>query len=170
MSFIRTGRAASFAAAVLVLAACEQQPTAPAASALRTGGERVVNPAFDVQEATLRWLIDNKSATGLDAQCVSTGFPDFDNDPSPLLLDRFAANATPVVPLSSCTVDVSGITYNPTGGFAQWFKLGEPVISGRRATLPAAMQLNGRLYEGYECQARLQQTWTITNCELVVAG
>jgi hypothetical protein len=107
MSFIRTGRAASFAAAVLVLAACEQQPTAaPAAWALRTEGERVINPAFDVQEATLRWLIDNKSATGLDAQCVSTGFPDFDNDPSPLLLDRFAANATPVVPLSSCTVDV----------------------------------------------------------------
>lgn len=171
MSFFRTGRAASFAAAVLVLAACDQQPTAaPAASALRSDDVRVVNPAFDVQEATLRWLIDNKSATGLDAQCVSTGFPDFDNDPSPLLLDRFAGSTPTVVPLSSCTVDVSGITYNPTGGFAQWFKLGEPVIDGRRATLPAAMQLNGRLYEGYECQVRLQQAWTVTNCELVIAG
>lgn len=171
MSFIRTGRAASFAAAVLVLAACDQQPTAaPAATALRSDDVRVINPAFDVQEATLRWLIANKSATGLDAQCVSTGFPDFDNDPSPLLLDRFAGSTPPVVPLSSCTVDVSGITYNPTGGFAQWFKLGEPVISGRRATLPAAMQLNGRLYEGYECEARLQQTWTVTNCDLVIAG
>jgi hypothetical protein len=171
MSFIRTGRAASIAAAALVvLAACEQQPTASAASALRSDGDRVVNPAFDVQEATLRWLIANKSATGLDAQCVSTGFPDLDNDPSPLLLDRFAGSTPPVVPLSSCTVDVSGITYNPTGGLAQWFKLGEPVIDGRRATLPAAMQLNGRLYEGYECHARLQNVWTVTGCTLTVAG
>jgi hypothetical protein len=170
MRFIRTGRAASFAAALIVLAACEQQPTASAAPALRSEGDRVVNPAFDVQEATLRWLIANKSATGIDAQCVSTGFPDADNDPSPLLLDRFAANKPAVVPLSSCTVDVSGITYNPTGGFAQWFKLGEPVIEGRRATLPAAMQLNGRLYEGYECEARLRSVWTVTDCTLTIAG
>lgn len=170
MNLVRTGRAASFAAALIVLAACEQQPTASAASALRSEGDRVVNPAFDVQEATLRWLIANKSATGIDAQCVSTGFPDADNDASPLLLDRFAANKPAVVPLSSCTVDVSGITYNPTGGFAQWFKLGDPVIQGRRATLPAAMQLNGRLYEGYQCQARLQNVWTIVDCELTIAG
>jgi hypothetical protein len=171
MSFIRTGRVASFAAALLVLAACDQQPTAAsAADASRSDEARVINPAFDVQEATLAWLIANKSATGLDAQCVSTGFPDVDSDPSPLLLDRFAAYTPPVVPLSSCTVDVTAITYNPTGGFAQWFKLGEPVISGRKATLPAAMQLNGRLYEAYECQARLQSTWTITRCDVVVAG
>jgi hypothetical protein len=123
-----------------------------------------------VQEAALRWLIANKSATGIDAQCVSSGYPDLDNDPSSLLLDRFAGSTPPVVPLSSCAVDVSGITYNPTGGFAQWFKLGEPQIAGRRATIPAAMQLNGRLYEGYECRARLQSAWTVTGCDLVVAG
>lgn len=171
MSFIRTGRAAGIAAALMVLAACEQQPTAaPAASALRADGDRVVSPAFDVQEATLRWLIDNKSATGLDAQCVSTGYPELDNDPGSILLDRFAGSTPLVVPLSSCTVDVSGITYNPTGGYAQWFKLGDPVITGRTATLPAAMQLNGRLFEGYECHARLQNVWTITDCTLTIAG
>lgn len=171
MSFIRTGRAVSMAAAALiVLAACEQQPTATAASALRTDGDRVVNPAFDVQEATLRWLIDNKSATGIDAQCVSVGYPDLNNDPSPLLLDRFAGSTPPVVPLSACTVDVSAITYDTTGGLAQWFKLGEPVITGRTATLPAAMQLNGRLFEGYECQARLRNVWTVTDCTLTIAG
>ena len=171
MSFIRTGRATSFVAAVLVLAACEQQPTASAASALRNDGERIASSTtLDVQEATLHWLIANKSATGLDAQCVSSGYPDLDNDPSSLLLDRFATNTPPVVPLSACTVDVTGITYNPTGGFAQWFKLGEPVVSGRRATIPAAMQLNGRLFEGYECEARLQSTWTVSTCNLTIAG
>lgn len=171
MNLIRTGRAASLAAAALiVLAACEQQPIASAsAGALRN--ERIASStSLDVQEATLRWLIANKSATGIDAQCVSTGFPAADADPGSLLLDRFSGSTPPVVPLSSCTVDVSAITYNPTGGLAQWFKLGEPVVSGRRATLPAAMQLNGRLYEGYECKARLQSTWTISECALTVAG
>ena len=75
-----------------------------------------------------------------------------------------------MVPLSACTVDVSAITYNATGGLAQWFKLGEPVITGRTATLPAAMQLNGRLFEGYECQARLRNVWTVTDCTLTIAG
>jgi hypothetical protein len=172
MSFIRTGRAASIAAAALVVfAACEQQPTASAASALRSDGDRVgATSPVDVQEATLRWLIANKSATGLDAQCVSVGFPSLDDDPGAALLDRFAGSTPPVVPLSSCTVDVTGITYNPTGGFAQWFKLGDPQIAGRKATIPAAMQLNGRLYEGYECHARLQSTWTVSDCTLTVAG
>lgn len=171
MRFIRTGRAASIAAAALmVLAACEQQPTATAAPALRADGDRVVNPAFDVQEATLRWLIANKSATGIDAQCVSVGYPDLNDDPSPLLLDRFDGSTPPVVPLSACTVDVSAITYDATGGLAQWFKLGEPQITGRRATLPAAMQLNGRLFEGYECHARLRNVWTVTDCTLTIAG
>lgn len=172
MSFIRTGRAASIAAAALVvLAACEQQPTASAASALRSEGDRIASSTtLDVQEAALRWLIANKSATGIDAQCVSVGYPELTNDPSSLLLDRFAGNTPPVVPLSSCTVDVSAITYNPTGGLAQWFKLGEPQVAGRRATIPAAMQLNGRLFEGYECEARLQSVWTVSNCTLTVAG
>lgn len=171
MNLIRTGRAASLAAALVVLAACEQQPTASAAGALRNDGERIAgSTTLDVQEAALRWLIDNKSATGIDAQCVSTGYPDATNDPSSLLLDRFSANTPPVVPLSGCTVDVSAITYNATGGLAQWFKLGEPTVTGRTATIPAAMQLNGRLFEGYECQARLRNAWTVTDCVLTVAG
>jgi hypothetical protein len=83
---------------------------------------------------------------------------------------RFAASTPPVVPLSGCTVDVSAITYNATGGLAQWFKLGEPAVTGRTATIPAAMQLNGRLFEGYECQARLRNVWTVTDCVLTIAG
>jgi hypothetical protein len=171
MNLIRTGRAASLAAALIVLAACEQQPTASAAAASFDEGDRVASSTpLDVQEATLTWLIANKSALNIDAQCVSTGYPDLDADPSSLLLDRFAANKPAVVPLSSCTVDVSGITYNATGGLAQWFKLGEPVITGRTATIPAAMQLNGRLFEGYECTARLRNVWTVTDCALTTAG
>ena len=42
----------------------------------------------NVQAATLQWLIDNKSATGLDAQCVSVGYPDAELDPGADLLDR----------------------------------------------------------------------------------
>ena len=171
MSFIRTGRIASFAAAALVLAACESQPTASAAGASFDEGDRVAQSTpLDVQEAALRWLIENKSATGLDAQCVSTGYPETTTDPSSLLLDRFAGRTPPVVPISDCTVEVGGITYNPTGGFAQWFKLGEPVITGRTATIETAMQLNGRLFEAYECDARLRNVWTITRCTLVAAG
>ena len=171
MSFIRNGRVAAFAAAALVLAACEQQPTAAPAQASFNAGDRIASSVtLDVQEAALRWLIANKSALNIDAQCVSSGYPELDDDASSLLLDRFAANKPAVVPLSACTVDVSGITYNATGGYAQWFKLGEPQVAGRRATLPAAMQLNGRLYEGYECHARLQNVWVVTDCALTIAG
>ena len=172
MTFFRTGRVASFAAAALLLAACESQPTASAAAAASFNeDDRVAQSTpLDVQEAALRWLIENESATGLDAQCVSTGYPETTTDPSSLLLDRFAGSTPPIVPLSHCTVDVSAITYNPTGGLAQWFKLGDPVITGRTATIETAMQLNGRLFEAYECQARLRNVWTITNCTLVAAG
>lgn len=171
MSLIRTGRAASLAAALIVLAACEQQPTASAAGALRNDGERIASSTtLDVQEATLRWLVANKSATGIDAQCVSAGFPNGTTDPSSLLLDRFSASTPPLVPISGCTVDVSAITYNATGGLAQWFKLGDPTVTGRTAVIPAAMQLNGRLFEGYECHARLQNAWTVTDCVLTAAG
>jgi hypothetical protein len=171
MNLIRTGRAASLAAALMVLAACEQQPTASAAGVLASEGDRVASSTpLDVQEAALQWLIANKSATGIDAQCVSTGYPGLNADPSSLLLDRFAAGTPAVVPLSSCTVDVSAITYNPTGGLAQWFKLGEPVVTGRTATFEAAMQLNGRLFEAYACEARLRNVWVVTGCELTAAG
>lgn len=171
MSITRNGRIASFAAAALVLAACESQPTAAPAGASFTDGDRVAQSTpLDVQEAALRWLIDNKSATGLDAQCVSTGYPNATNDPSSLLLHRFAGSTPPLVPISDCTVEVGGITYNPTGGPAQWFKLGDPVITGRTATIETAMQLHGRLFEAYACQARLRNVWTITGCDLVAAG
>ena len=172
MSFFRIGRAASFAAAVLVLAACEQQPTASAASARLDEGERVSATApLDVQTATLEWLIANKTAEGIDAYCVSTGYPDLTEDPSASLLDRFAGRKPAVVPLSECTVDVSGITWNQTGGFAEWLKVGEPRIRGAKATIPAAFQLNGRLFEAFECEARRQHgVWTVSECTLVAAG
>lgn len=172
MSFIRTGRAASFAAAVLVLAACEQQPLATAAAASFEEAERVSATApLDVQTATLEWLIANKTAEGIDAYCVSTGYPDLTDDPSTALLDRFAGRKPAVVPLSECNVDVSGITWNQTGGFAEWLKVGEPQIRGAKATIPAAFQLNGRLFEAFECEARRRQdVWTVTDCVLVAAG
>ena len=172
MSFIRTGRAASFAAAVLVLAACEQQPLATPAAANLEEAERVSATApLDVQTATLEWLIANKTAEGIDAYCVSTGYPDLTNDPGADLLDRFAGRKPAIVPLSECTVDVSGITWNQTGGFAEWLKVGEPQIRGANATIPAAFQLNGRLFEAYECDARRRHgVWTVTDCVLVAAG
>jgi hypothetical protein len=172
MSFLRTGRAASFAAAVLVLAACEQQPLATPASARMEETERVSATApLDVQAATLEWLIANKTADGIDAYCVSTGYPDLTEEPSASLLERFAGRKPALVPLSECTVDVSGITWNQTGGFAEWLKVGEPQVRGAKATLPAAFQLNGRLFEAYACEAKRHQgAWTVTDCVLVAAG
>jgi hypothetical protein len=172
MNSIRIGRAASFAAAVLVLAACEQQPTASAPAALLNAAERVSATApLDVQTATLEWLIANKTAEGIDAYCVSTGYPDLTDDPGADLLDRFAGRKPALVPLSECTVDVSGITWNQTGGFAEWLKVGDAQIRGARATIPAAFQLNGRLFEAYECEVRRHQgVWAVQECVLVAAG
>lgn len=171
MSFIRTGRLASFAAAVLVLAACESQPTATAsAAAPRSDADRLVVNVEDVQEATLRYMFSTKGATGMDAYCVSTGYPDFDNDPSATLLDRFAGNTPPVVALSGCTVSVSGDTYNATGGPAEWFKVGTPTVTGRTATIQTGFHINGRLSESFVCDLRYRDAWTVTGCTLTGAA
>lgn len=170
MKLIRTGRLASFAVAALVLAACESQPTAPVAAPVRSDADRLVVNVEDVQETTLRYLFANKGATGMDAYCVSTGYPDFDNDPASTLLDRFAGSTPPVVALSGCTISVSGDTYNATGGPAQWFKVGSPTVVGRTATVPAAFHINGRLAEWYSCSLRYQQAWVVTGCDLVGAA
>lgn len=170
MNLIRTGRLASFAVAALVLAACESQPTASAAAPLRSDADRLVVNVEDVQEATLRYLFANKGATGMDAYCVSTGYPDFDNDPSTSLLDRFAGNTPPVVPLSSCTISVGGDTYNVTGGPAEWFKVGTPNVTGRTAEIAAGFHINGRLAESFSCDLRYQQAWVVTSCTLTGAA
>lgn len=170
MSFIRTGRLASFAVAVLVLAACESQPTATPAAALNSDAARLVVNVEDIQESTLRYMFSTKGATGMDAYCVSTGFPDFDNDPSSTLLDRFAGNTPPVVALSSCTISVSGDTYNVTGGPAQWFKVGTPTVTGRTASIQTMFHINGRLAESFVCDLRYRDAWTVTGCTLTGAA
>ena len=170
MNLIRTGRLASFAVAALVLAACESQPTASVAAPLHNDADRLVVNVEDVQETTLRYLFANKGSAGMDAYCVSTGHPDFDNDPTSTLLDRFAGNTPPVVALSGCTISVTGNTYNATGGPAQWFKVGSPQVAGRKATVPAAFHINGRLAEWFSCELRYQQAWTVTECTLTGAA
>lgn len=162
------------AAAALLLAgaawACDSAPTAAPAGALLNETDRpaVTSPA-DVQAATLQWLIENKGAVGFDAYCVSTG--ENDADPVQALLDRFAGNVPPVVPLSSCTVSATGDTYNPTGGPAQWFFLRDPVITGRVAELDAGFHINGRLAEFFHCTVRLTgQGWVVRECELTGAA
>jgi hypothetical protein len=170
MNLIRTGRVASFALAALVLAACESQPTASVAAPLHNDADRLVVNVEDVQETTLRYLFANKGAEGMDAYCVSTGYPDFDNDPSSTLLDRFAGNTPQVVALSGCTISVGGDTYNATGGPAQWFKVGSPTVTGRTATVPAGFHINGRLAESFSCNLRYQQAWVVTGCDLTGAA
>ncbi|HEX2204865.1 MAG TPA: hypothetical protein VHG91_16265 [Longimicrobium sp.] len=162
------------AAAALLLAsvawACESAPLAAPAEARLDEADRapVVNP-IDVQAATLTWLIDNKGAAGFDAYCVSVG--ENDDDPSAELLDRFAGRTPPVVPLSHCTVSVTGDTYNPTGGPAQWFFLRDPVVTGRTAELDAGFHINGRLAEFFHCTLRLTgQGWVVRECVLTGAA
>jgi hypothetical protein len=156
------------AAAALLIAsawACESgQIASPEAASLNVVTASV---DVDVQAATLQWLIDNKSSTGLDAQCVSVGYPNADVDPGADLLDRFAGRVPPVVAYSSCTIAVTGDIYNPTGGQAEWFFLGTPTISGKSAEIAAGFHLNGRLSERFLCN--LRQTggvWAIRSCSL----
>jgi hypothetical protein len=163
------------AAAALLLAtvwACESAPIAVPDTALRNEADRPapINPV-DVQESTLRWLMENRGAEGFDAYCVSTGWPEANNDPSPELLNRFAGNQPPVVPLSHCTISVTGNTYNPTGGPAQWFFVGDPVITGRVAEIQGGFHINGRLAEFYRCTLRLTgQGWRVHECVLTGAA
>jgi len=125
----------------------------------------------DVQTSVLQWLIDNKSATGIDAQCVSVGYPNADVDPGADLLDRFAGRIPPVVAYSNCTIAVTGDIYNPTGGLAEWFFLGTPTITGKSAEIAAGFHLNGRLSERFLCT--LRQTggvWAVRNCTLTASA
>jgi hypothetical protein len=172
----QTLRGGARAAAALLIAsawACESAAiSAPESARLNEDAERpiVTNP-LDVQEATLRWLIDNKGITSFDAYCVSTGWPEANNDPSPDLLNRFAGNVPPVVPLSSCTIGTSGNVYNPTGGPAQWFFLGDPVITGRTAEIQAGFHINARGAEFFRCSLRLTgQGWRVMDCILTGAA
>ena len=169
----QTVRNAGRAAAALLIAsawACESsQITATPQAVARTA--TLATAEVDVQAATLQWLIDNKSATGLDAQCVSVGHPDADLDPGADLLSRFAGRTPPVVAYSSCTINVGGDTYNPTGGPAEWFFLGTPTISGKGAQLQAGFHLNGRLFEQFDCSLRQTgSVWAIRQCKLTAAG
>jgi hypothetical protein len=165
----------SFAAAALLLVsatACETGGIAgPGQSARFDLVEAAPVPSADaVQSATLDWLIANRGISSFDAYCVSVG--DADADPSPVFLAAYAANQPPVVPLSSCTVAVTGTTYNPTGGPAQWFFLRDPVFTGRRARIDAGFQVNGRLAEFYTCTLHPgpQGTYVVQNCTLTGAA
>ncbi len=145
--------------------------SAPSAALADEAARPAVTTEADVHEATLRYMFANHGATGMDAYCVSTGWPDASNDPDAGLLARFAGSQPPVVPYSSCTISISGDTYNPTGGPAQWFSLGAATITGRRAELDANWHINGRLAEFYHCTLRLAgSTWRVSGCTLVAAA
>lgn len=168
-STLRTGALAL--AALAGLWGCDNANLAAPAEARLNDADRVVlGTETDVHEAALRYLFANKADQTVDAFCVSTGFPEADNDPSQSLLDRFLGNTPPVVPLSSCTIAVTGDTYNPTGGRAQWFFVGPATINARNATVGAGFHLNGRLRETFDCSLRYTTQWTVTNCTLVSAA
>jgi hypothetical protein len=160
------------AAAALLIAfawACEShQIASPETASLNIFAS---SEDVNVQAATLQWLIDNKSATGLDAQCVSVGYPDEDLDPGHDLLDRFFSYVPAVVPYSSCTIGVSGDLYRPTGGAAEWFFLGTPTVTRRSAEIAAGFHLNGRLSERFLCKLhQTGATWTVRSCTLTSAA
>jgi hypothetical protein len=159
-------------AAIALLAGCDAGNLAAPAGALRDQAARPAAPSeADVQEAALRFLFDNHGAEGMDAYCVSTGWPEANNDPEAALLDRFAGSQPPTVPYSACTISVSGDTYDATGGPAQWFSLGPAAITGRRAELDANWHINGRLAEFYHCTLRLAgDNWRVAGCTLVAAA
>lgn len=159
-------------AVIALVAGCESGIPAAPAGALRDQAARPAAPTVtDVQEAALRFLIDNHGAEGMDAYCVSTGWPEANDDPDTALLDRFAGSQPPVVAYSGCTISVTGDTYNATGGPAQWFSLGPATFRGRRAELDANWHINGRLAEFYHCTLRLAgDTWRVAGCTLVGAA
>ena len=125
----------------------------------------------DIQAATLQWLIDNKSATALDAQCVSVGYPDATLDPGADLLDRFFSHVPPVVPYSDCIIGIGGDVYRPTGGPAEWFFLGTPTVTRRSAEIAAGFHLNGRLSERFLCKLhQAGEEWRVRGCTLTSAS
>ncbi len=160
------------AAALLLVAAwgCESARVTAPEAAVKSDG-RVISPEFDIHESTLRYMFAGHGATGMDAYCVSTGYPEADNDPSSLLLDRFAGNTPQVVAYSNCTISIYGDTYNPTGGPAQWFFLSPATINGRRARVTTGFHINGRLFEQYDCELRQTGTgWSVSGCTLTAAA
>lgn len=170
-----TLRRAAAALMLFALGACEAAPTAARTAAGRADEDgRVASPDWDVHETTLRYLFANHGAADRDAYCVSTGYPDATDDPSQVLLDRFTGTTPPVVPYSHCTISVSGDTYNPTGGPAQWFFLGAPQYTQNysRATIQTGWHINGRLVEWYSCSLRATGTgvWSVSSCTLTAAG
>ncbi len=170
---VRRALAALFIGAlVAMLAGCDASALAAPAEAVRDEAARPAAPGeTDVQEAALRFLIANHGAQGMDAYCVSTGWPEANDDPGAALLDRFAGSQPPVVAYSGCTISVAGDTYNATGGPAQWFSLGSAAIRGRRAELDANWHINGRLAEFYHCTLRLAgDAWRVSGCVLVAAA
>jgi hypothetical protein len=162
-------RGAAAALLIAVAWACEShQIASPEGASLHVFAS---SEDVDVQAATLQWLIDNKSATGLDAQCVSVGYPDAELDPGHDLLDRFFNYVPAVVPYSSCTIDLGGDRYRPTGGAAEWFFLGTPTVTRRSAEIAAGFHLNGRLSERFLCKLRQTGTgWAVRNCTLTAAA
>jgi hypothetical protein len=87
------------------------------------------------------------------------------------LLSRFSSNVPPVVAYSNCTISVGGDAYIPTGGPAEWFFLGTPAISGKRAEIDAGFHVNGRLSERFHCALRLAgTTWSVSQCTLTGAA
>ena len=161
----------------LCAAACGPEAQEDAAS-LATAAQPVTDAARpaavdpeDVQEVALRYLIAQKGLAQADAHCLSQRDAEgLDVDPSKAFMDRFTALSPRVVPLSHCTISVEGDTYTPTGGMAQWFSVGAPELGPRSATVPASFHMNGRLYEGFVCQLRLQRAWTVVRCDLAYAG
>ena len=173
MTMTRSTLRAALAAVLAAGAwACEsaQLPAPDAALGSEIAAAPVADP-LGAQAATLQWLIDNKGIETFDAYCVATGFPETQTDPSPELLALFAGSTPPVVPASDCTQGIGGNTYNPTGGPAQFFLLGDPVITGRRATVESGFHVNGRFAEFFRCELILTgQGWRVRECVLTAAA
>ena len=169
---IRLPRSVASGAAVLLLmgaAACESaSPSAPEAASLDVIEAAPVINDEDVQAVVLQSLIADKGITSFDAFCVSLG--DDPVDPSPVFLDRFAGSTPPVVPVSQCNVAVTGTTYVPTGGPAQYFFIGTPTYTGRRATVSAGFQVNGRFAEFFQCTVRPGAQGSFVVQECVITG
>lgn len=168
---VTTGRRAVAALLLTVLGACESATTFASAE----GGAVLASTATetDIHAATLDYMFASHGVTDRDAFCVSTGYPEANDDPSADLLARFAGHQPPVVAYSSCTIAVGGDTYNATGGPAQWFFLGTPEVAsnGRRATIQTGWHINGRLVEWYSCSLRLSgAAWSVSSCTLTAVG
>jgi hypothetical protein len=151
----------------------EVEALATAASALADEARRPAPVPEDVQELVLRHVMAEQGRGFVEAYCVSVSTDEGDLEPGKELVGRLADVKPLVAPLSHCSIDVAGDIYLPTGGWAQWFKVGVPRFgpSGRTATLTAGYHLNGRSAEWYSCEARLKHgAWTLEGCTLTHAA